>query len=100
MFVVLPLLVCAACLVIRLCWRLQTFGLKNKKKSKKVQQFVAQVEKMATDGGPRRKVSAPSALWELPCQLEPAFAGCCLIRSQHALCCLPFQCPNLRCVAA
>ncbi|KAA0150628.1 hypothetical protein FNF27_02617 [Cafeteria roenbergensis] len=33
----------------------KTFGLKNKKKSKKVQQFVAQVEKMATDGGPRRK---------------------------------------------
>lgn len=32
--------------------------MKNKKKSKKVQQFVAQVEKMATDGGPRRKVRA------------------------------------------
>jgi hypothetical protein len=36
---------------------LQTFGLKNKNKSKKVQQFIASVEKQVAGGGARRKVA-------------------------------------------
>lgn len=36
---------------------LQTFGLKNKNKSKKVQAFVAQVSKQVFEGGTRKTVS-------------------------------------------
>jgi len=37
----------------------QTFGLKNKKKSKKVQAFVASVAKQVTEGSVRVRVSSP-----------------------------------------